>query len=173
MFIYKDYINKKICRDLIKLHNECNKKEKLDDKHRKYTQTLWHPDDTELKNYMVELSKILNDYKLKYIYVNKNQNPWATESVVKIQKYEPGDSYFDWHAECTGYEKNEKRILVFTTYLNNINIGGETEFFYQKEKIKPKEGLTVFFPPFWTHAHRGAVTKEIKYIITGWYKYVY
>ena len=27
----------------------------------------------------------------------------------KKWNYEPGDNYFDWHAECTGYEKNEKR----------------------------------------------------------------
>ena len=51
--------------------------------------------------------------------------------------------------------------------------GGETEFFYQKEKIKPVEGKTILFPAFWTHTHKGNLTKEIKYIITGWYTYVH
>ena len=111
--------------------------------------------------------------ELKYVYIDKNQNPWGTEGTIKIQKYEPGENYFDWHAENTGYDQNEKRILVFTTYLNDVYNGGETEFYYYKEKVKPKEGLTVLFPPFWTHAHRGAMTKEIKYIITGWYRYVH
>tara|TARA_R100000152_G_C6659543_1_gene98829 strand:+ start:63 stop:584 length:522 start_codon:yes stop_codon:yes gene_type:complete len=173
MFIYKDYIDKTICKNLIKLHDKCNKKIKIDDKHRTYTQTLWHPESIEMTGYTIELSKILNKYKLKYVYIDKNQNPWGTEGTIKIQKYEPGENYFDWHAENTGYDQNEKRILVFTTYLNDVYNGGETEFYYYKEKVKPKEGLTVLFPPFWTHAHRGAMTKEIKYIITGWYRYVH
>ena len=49
----------------------------------------------------------------------------------------------------------------------------ETEFFYQKQKIKPETGKTIFFPSFWTHTHRGIVTQETKYIVTGWYTYVH
>ena len=35
------------------------------------------------------------------------------------------------------------------------------------------EGKTILFPSFWTHTHKGNITKETKYIITGWYTYVH
>ena len=56
------------------------------------------------------------------------------------------------------------------TYLNDIEDGGETEFFYQKLKVKPQKGLTLIWPVDWTHTHRGvpSMTEE-KIIATGWY----
>ena len=64
-------------------------------------------------------------------------------------------------------------MLVFTTYLNNVKKGGETQFLYQRKKIKPFQGKTILFPSFWTHVHKGNKTTETKYIITGWYTYVH
>ena len=64
-------------------------------------------------------------------------------------------------------------MLVFMTYLNDVNIDGETEWKYQKLKVKPKTGLTVIWPPYWTHLHRGIVSKkEEKIIVTGWYSFI-
>ena len=58
------------------------------------------------------------------------------------------------------------------TFLNDINDGGETEWFYQKIKVKPEKGLTLIWPTDWTYTHRGLVSKtETKYIITGWYDF--
>ena len=114
-----------------------------------------------------------NKYIKKYIYVDKEQEPWTINSDIKIQKYKPKEYYNAWHSELDGLIKKQKRILVFTTYLNTINKGGETEFFYQKQKIKPVTGKTIIFPAYWTHTHRGCVTNETKYIITGWYTYVH
>ena len=58
------------------------------------------------------------------------------------------------------------------TYLNDVTDAGETEFFYQKVKIKPKKGLTVIWPADWTFVHRGNITPtQDKYIITGWFNY--
>ena len=56
------------------------------------------------------------------------------------------------------------------TYLNDVIDRGETEFFHQKIKVKPKKGLTLIWPVDWTFYHRGipSPTQE-KYIITGWY----
>tara|TARA_R110000796_G_scaffold48231_1_gene115745 strand:- start:585 stop:767 length:183 start_codon:yes stop_codon:yes gene_type:complete len=59
------------------------------------------------------------------------------------------------------------------TYLNNIKDKGETEWYYQKLKVKPETGLTLIWPVDWTFTHRGIPSKkEIKYIVTGWYSYV-
>ena len=58
------------------------------------------------------------------------------------------------------------------TYLNDIKKGGETEFYYQKLKIKPETGLTLLWGCDWTFTHRGITSPtETKYIATGWYSY--
>ena len=58
------------------------------------------------------------------------------------------------------------------TYLNDIEDGGETEFLYQKIKVKPRKGLTLIWPVDWTHTHRGIVSpSQEKTIITGWYEF--
>ena len=65
-----------------------------------------------------------------------------------------------------------QRILTFTTYLNTIEVDGETEFITQGIKVKPKKGLTVIFPSQWTHPHRGIpAPNEVKYIATGWFSH--
>ena len=90
---------------------------------------------------------------------------------MNIQRYYPGEGYFEYH--CERNTKDSKRVLVFMTYLNDINDEGETEFYYQKLKVKPEQGLTLFWPPEWTHLHRGITSKtETKYIITGWFSFV-
>ena len=64
------------------------------------------------------------------------------------------------------------RHLVWMTYLNDVEEGGETEFYYQKLKVKPRKGLTLIWPVDWTHTHRGIVApKEEKMILTGWFSF--
>jgi hypothetical protein len=59
------------------------------------------------------------------------------------------------------------------TYLNDVTDGGETEFFYQKLKIKPEKGLTLIWPSDWPWTHRGIPSHtEDKYITTGWVHFV-
>jgi hypothetical protein len=65
------------------------------------------------------------------------------------------------------------RHLVFMTYLNDVEEGGETEWFHQNLRIKPEKGLTVIWPSDWTFTHRGLPsTIQDKYIITGWFNYI-
>ena len=146
MFIYEDEINKKICTYLINMYENSNKKESIDNKYTKMNQVVlnWH--DPILESYIKSLTKVKDKYIKKYVHVDKGQMPWDLFPYIKIQKYNPKEYYGGWHAEAEGLEGNEKRILVFTTYLNTINKGGETEFLYQKQKIKPIEGKTVIFP---------------------------
>ena len=59
------------------------------------------------------------------------------------------------------------------TYLNDVTDAGETEFYYQKIKVKPEKGLTLIWPSEWPWTHRGLTSKtQIKYIATGWFCYV-
>jgi len=172
MFIYEDKINKKICKDLIDVFKK-NKKIKEKNKHTEMTTVFCKSSASYLNEYSKAIMKIINNYKKKYEYVDKNQSPWSIFPLLKIQKYEPKKCYHSWHCELDGAVERQKRILAFTTYLNDIKEGGETEFLYQKTKIKPTEGKTILFPPFWTHTHKGNTTKEIKYIVTGWFSYVH
>ena len=57
------------------------------------------------------------------------------------------------------------------TYLNDIDEGG-TVFKYQKITTPSIKGLTLIWPTDYTHTHRGQVSKETKYIITGWFNYI-
>lgn len=59
------------------------------------------------------------------------------------------------------------------TYLNDIEEGGETEFYWQNIKMKPKKGLTVLWPSDFTHRHRGLPCDVEKWITTGWFCWQY
>ena len=77
-----------------------------------------------------------------------------------------------WHCENDFKSFNYDRCLVFMTYLNDVEDGG-TSFKYQNINMPAKKGLTVLWPAYWTHTHKGVIsfTKE-KYIATGWLNYI-
>lgn len=91
---------------------------------------------------------------------------------IKLQKTEEGGGYHVWHYESGSYH-TAFRELVWMIYLNDVteeDSGGETEFFYQKRRIKPTTGTVVIWPAAFTHLHRGnMLLKGTKYIMTGWY----
>lgn len=88
----------------------------------------------------------------------------------KLQKTSPGGGYHVWHCESANIE-TANRVLAWMTYLNDVPDGeGETEFFYQKRRIKPSKGTTLIWPAHFTHLHRGlTVLTQDKYILTGWF----
>lgn len=117
--------------------------------------------------YKKNLQSVLELYKAKFPYSNDTE-PYYLDQL-NIQKYEKGNSYAGWHSERT---HNSPRHLVYMTYLNDIEEGGETEFFHQKIKIQPSKGLTLIWPVDWTYLHKGcAAPNEEKFIITGWYNF--
>ena len=100
--------------------------------------------------------------------------PWNLTEPFNIQHYAPGGGFFSWHTERSGPgHPAVYRHLVFMTYLNDVEKGGETEFYHQQVKIKPRKGHTLIWPSDWTYRHRGiAAPKEDKYIATGWLDFV-
>jgi hypothetical protein len=94
-------------------------------------------------------------------------------NTIKVQRTDSGCGYHVWHAEQGN--NNTERVLVYMLYLNTLseNDGGETEFLYQKLRLKPKENTMVIWPAAFTHAHRGNVVlgNQSKYIVTGWFNY--
>lgn len=113
-----------------------------------------------------------DNYTEKYSVLRDNGKIRA--SVMKMQRTGPGGGYHVWHAE-QGPGTHASRVLVYMVYLNSFNDedGGETEFLYQRTRIKPEENLMLLWPASYTHAHRGnpVLTEKYKYIVTGWFYY--
>ncbi len=93
--------------------------------------------------------------------------------LVNAQRYTAGEGgYPHWHSEVfPQLQHNEAlhRILLFMFYLNDVDEGGETDFYYQDRSVKPKTGRMVIAPAYFTHTHRGNMPKSNdKYILTSW-----
>lgn len=106
-------------------------------------------------------------------YCNKYQALARTALIstdIKAQKTPPGGGYHLWHCENADLY-HAARELVWMIYLNDMPDGeAETEFIYQKRRIKPKAGTVVIWPGSFTHTHKGnTVFTKDKYILTGWY----
>lgn len=84
----------------------------------------------------------------------------------KIQMYPRGEGRFDWHADSVGGSTGD-RVVAMVLYLNDVERGGETEFFHQGLKIRPRAGQLVLFPAGWNYMHCGHVPESgDKYVIS-------
>lgn len=182
-FINGWYIDKNVCKDLIKFF-ELNKNKAVKgttingfNPNIKKSTDLSIPFNTaalEIQNYNKELLKCTNEYIKKYPSLRDNLTKWGIVEFYNIQKYKKNEAYFGWHTEREkSNDKFGKRLLTFMTYLNDVKEGGQTEWFHQKLKIKPEIGLTVIWPVDWMFLHKGIVAKkEEKFIITGWFSFI-
>lgn len=85
----------------------------------------------------------------------------------KIQETKPGEGYHIWHHEIDRTEAT-LRLMAFILYLNDVEEGGETEFLYQKKRIKAVKNRFLLWPAGFTHTHRGnPPLSNTKYILTG------
>ncbi|MCH1931348.1 2OG-Fe(II) oxygenase [Shewanella sp. A25] len=101
---------------------------------------------------------------VKYLY---------RSGTINIQKYpQKKGGYPHWHSEQfpqAGHNEALHRVVLYMFYLNDVEEGGETEFFYQQRKIRPKKGTMVIAPAGFTHSHRGNMPiSNDKYIATSW-----
>jgi len=94
---------------------------------------------------------------------------------VNIQKYAAGQGgYPHWHCEIAPEPSQEAlhRLVLWMYYLNDVEVGGETEFYFQKRAIRPRKGTLVIAPAGFTHTHRGNMpVSGDKYILTSWLLY--
>lgn len=117
-------------------------------------------------SYWDGLTPCLNDYCQQYS-IEENLTSWT----FKVHSVSKGQGYHIFHKE---YQKpeNTDRVLVYMTYLNTPEKGGETEFLFQSRRCNPKLGRTLIWPAYFTHLHRGnPVLKGRKVYITGWFNY--
>lgn len=94
-------------------------------------------------------------------------------NTLQLQRYRPpGQGYAAWH-----YEQGEfsalRRLLFPIVYLNDVETGGETEFYHWDRAVAPRAGRILLAPGSFTHTHRmrpGPVSGD-KYILTTWLVY--
>ena len=137
-------------------------------------------DTKQYSNEIINLINIVSD-ELKYhisqyyktinmIFTNESDKLHKTPLEVKgflIQKYEAGIGKYQYHNDFH-IINNSPRIITFLFYLNDVDVGGETEFM-SVNKIRPKQGSILLFPATWTYHHCGNVPiSDAKYILTGW-----
>jgi hypothetical protein len=103
--------------------------------------------------------------------IRKTLRPGA----IHLQKYlADRGGYPYWHCELypkLGDPSGETlhRHLLWTLYLNDEFTEGETEFLYQRRRIKPCTGALLIAPAAFTHTHRGNTPRGAdKYIATSW-----
>ena len=146
-------------------------------------------DNLQYCNWSKEIFEINNEAKLDAIHVtiayHENFNEVGKPNLanlvnylfrvgdVNAQRYTAGNGgYPYWHSEVyPQLQHNDAlhRVLLFMYYLNDVEEGGETEFYYQNRAVKPKAGRMVIAPAYFTHTHRGQIPKSNdKYILTSW-----
>jgi hypothetical protein len=183
-FIGGWYIPKKLCNEIVDLakkeknffqpgHSSLNGKRVIDKNVKDsydiaISKDILEPDHL-IGQYRIHLQKVLELYLKKYKFCHLQNAEFNINDDYNLQYYPSNGGYKKWHCERSSlYFSN--RILVFMTYLNDVENGG-TEFYYQKLTSPAKKGLTLIWPTDFTHMHRGQISKEEKYIITGWYTF--
>ena len=181
-FIYsvKNSLDEKVCNEIITLFEASDKTYKgvvagglLEDV--KKSQDLRMAMDPEV---FKDLAKILYDELNKHLYKYidiANQNCYTISASTyedlgfQIKKYTKNTGFFKYHNdELIDHLQDRYRVLTYLWYLNNIEIGGETEF-GGNIKIKPEMGKLIIFPATWTFPHCGLMPIDNdKYIVSGW-----
>ena len=175
--IYDDALDLNICDFLVNLFEQVSDKQEkiINDRKPNFTQFNL----TQNRELTEEVNQVHNhliqktfEYRNKYYeFVDKRVFPeqHAFEQY-RIKRYTPNENEaFDTHVDVIDYETS-RRFLSFFWYLNDVEIGGETQF--KDLIIKPKKGKLVVFPPTWMFPHKGLdPISNQKYIISTYLHY--
>ena len=110
-------------------------------------------------------------YNSKYEVSNRSAYELLAQGW-KFQRSEDGGGFHSWHFEQGSGRNAPNRFAVWMIYLNDVEIGGKTEFKYQNLQVKPTAGTMIIWPAGYTHVHRA--NPDLvgrKYIATGWFVY--
>jgi|9_EtaG_2_1085328.scaffolds.fasta_scaffold02309_5 hypothetical protein len=125
------------------------------------------------KDYQIHLSQALDKYAERFTKIRNLHNFSVIEPFL-IQHYEKGGGYKMEHFERYGAnDLTIKRVLVFMTYLNDVDDGG-THFKYYNHTEEAIKGKTIIWPADWTHTHCGQISQtKPKMIVTGWFSHLW
>jgi hypothetical protein len=84
-----------------------------------------------------------------------------------LEKIEPGQG-FGLHIDASVAGTHDRMVSVLM-YLKDVEEGGSTQFPFQSIQIKPRAGMMLLVPPYWTHPHQGvSPVSGVKYNITSY-----
>jgi hypothetical protein len=195
IYIEKNTISRDLCNEIICKFEKDERKDEGNtgrgiDKSLKITNDLcitdlpeWNVLDKILCNILfASLHKylyttIINDTAQNLIILSQITNKFTpgglhniTDFGYQVQKYDKNTGFYEWHNDFIVVE-SRVRYITFIWYLNDVHVGGQTEFLHGK--IKPEAGKLLFFPATWTYLHRGTMPiSDDKYIVTGWIGYI-
>ena len=143
---------------------------------KKSTDITFHPGYLEDKTWGPLLNQLIpiienskSFYVKRYWDAFQKLDDARLDSHFNMQRYLPNEGFSSWHCERAGL-KHSSRILVWMVYLNDVNDGGETSFFYQNHWEEPKQGKILIWPSDWMYLHKGIISPtQTKYILTGWF----
>tara|TARA_R100000008_G_C3478911_1_gene112818 strand:+ start:81 stop:629 length:549 start_codon:yes stop_codon:yes gene_type:complete len=114
------------------------------------------------------LRTAVENYRSRYEKEYPPSRRGKLDDLYAFKKFEAeDDGYKAWHCEASS-SGTAKRVLVWSFYLNDAKSG--TEFLYYPT-IRARMGRCVIFPAAWTHTHRSAPNKGLKYFVSGWISY--
>jgi hypothetical protein len=135
--------------------------------------SMQDPKTGELRKINPDDIKTMTDEQVQHVVASI-----YTTDDLNMQHYQKGKGgYHHWHSEHFPHptdpqQKSLHRTLLWLIYLNDVEEGGETEFFYQQRKIKPKQGSLILAPCGFTHTHRGSIPQSgDKYVLASWLMY--
>lgn len=182
-FIYEFKIDDYICDDLIEYHKNNTEHKFIGHVVNEHGQTVIDKtlkdsidvqfyrcsNNSTIIKYFEAIHAACSEYTMKY-----DLNNYDAFFTNLIQYYPKNGGFKKWHNERNSFGDSKNIIanrgLVYMTYLNTVEDQGETEFKYQKLKIKPEKGKSLIWPTDFTHTHRGIPSPtEEKWIATGWF----
>lgn len=93
--------------------------------------------------------------------------PFSLTQLV-MQEKKKNIGFFGPHIDVEIGNKEHERMMAIIIYLNDVEEGGETQFYTPLEYgIKPQKGKILVFPSTWRYLHAGVPsTSNDKYILT-------
>jgi hypothetical protein len=133
---------------------------------------LHHPEWADVCRSITEITWLcLDDYARRYPSLQslaRPENCLVTPPI--IERIKPGQGHgYHVDGEVDGELGGGYRpFLSGLLYLRDGHAGGRTEFPFQLLQVRPRAGMMLLFPSFWTHLHRRASPAAgIQYNITN------
>ena len=171
IFVFDNAVSSDLCGEIIATYNQNKHLHHKGKTGGGYNPRMKNSTDWNIKeeNLLNKLNSILNLATEKILSKKTSLKKLSFfYSGLQFQHSKKNEGYFNWHSDNDEADANYFRVLAPIFYLNTIEVGGETEFMYQKVKIKPETGKLVIFPCTWEYYHRGVKPlSDDKYIITA------
>jgi hypothetical protein len=174
--VYDDALPRSLCERVVALFEDDPERQ-----FRRQNQNTWveytvtrspRPEWREIEQALMQsMAEHLRDYaRAPAAAMLARKAPRAFEQIM-LKKYEPGRPVPDGFPEhFDAYDvQTAVRQIGFLWYLNDVDVGGETDFPVLGKRIPARAGRLVLLPPMWMFVHSGRTPESgPKYIATSY-----